>query len=268
MIEFRTWKKPPNIQKKRGKKMRKIVAIVLCLSVLLTLSPIAFAVAAEDDGGYNFKGVYRVQQGRLINVKVPESIRKVENHSFYIDDENVAVSTDEDETGNIAIVGRLGGATVITFESYKVTEETIDGETHEVCEVIETINYVILVFDEEDAKMTGKVTGVTVDDVKCHYGDFGRLDFEVTQDGEVGYETIVFFDDYCFDFYDNGEFEAYDHGHGKGVLYVIDTNGNIVSETFTATATFTPVQWVNYILMNIYYFFTYWFWGYDVGIIG
>lgn len=244
------------------KTMKKILAVVLCLSVLLTISPIAFAKEViADDGGYNFKGVYRVQQGQLIKIQVPESIRGAEAHTFYIDDESIAVSTQEDESGYISVIGRLWGATVISFESYNVEKEEIDGELCDVYETVETLNYVIMVFDEEDANMTGKVTGVTVGDVNCHYDDEGELNYEVEQDGEVYYDTIVYFEDDGFVFDNYGSYHAYDRGNGEGILYVIDTNGNIVSDTFTATAKMTPVQWIKSIIRDIFYLFINWLYG-------
>lgn len=223
------------------KTMKKVLAVVLCLSVLLTIAPIAFAVSAEEDGGYNFKGVYRIKQGESLTIDVPSTVLDAYDFGAYVEYEGIA-TVSEIENGQITIYADSEGwgATPLCFDMYDEEGWWID-----------SFNYVVFVYSEDDAQMTGRVTDITVYDarVKCETND--NLDYDVDAEGDISWDYLVYYDGYGIDVDYDGEFYAYDRGEVEGILYAIDTNGNIVSDSFTITSTFTVWQWVKYIVRSI-----------------
>lgn len=239
--------------KNMRKTMRKVLAVVLCLSVLLTLSPLAFAASTTDDGGYNFRGVYRVPQNGVLRVNLPREVLAADDYDIWIENEDIATMSDVDPLGFFTIKSEGDwGATVLSIETYKKIEERDStGEIYTYYEYLDSYNYVIFVFDTDDATKTGKVTNVSVDDLTLYADEEDYLYYDVATNGEVYYDTIVYIGDYGLGYDDDGDIYAYDRGEYEGILYAVDSNGNIVYDYFTVTVKYTPWQWVKYILRSI-----------------
>ena len=242
------------------KAVKKVLAVVLCLSVLLTFAPMAFAASTTNDDGYSFRGVYRVPQNGALRVNLPREVLTADDYEIYIENEDVATMSDVDPLGFFTIQSEgEWGATVLCIDTYKKVEERDrEGEIYTYYEHLDSYNYVIFVFDTDDVTKTGKVTHVSVDDLTMYCDEEDYLYYDVTSDGEVYYDTIVYIDGYGLGYSDDGDISALDRGEYEGILYAVDSNGNIVYDYFTVTVKYTPWQWVKYILRSIIDFFFDW----------
>ena len=243
------------------KSLRKILAIVLCLSVFLTISPLAMAASTTSDDGYNFRGVYRVKYRQTLTVNIPKEVRAAEHYEIYIHNEDIAITTDI-SSKTINLVGYSWGSTVLSYDIYEVYEGIdVYGDTFEYYDYVDTYNYVVIVYDDEDAQLNGEVTDIYVNGVDTVCDQEGYLEYDWSTNGDVYVSTIVYYDGYGIDVFDDGYYYAYDRGEVNGIIYAIDTNGNIVSDTFTITARYTPWQWIKNVFSNIFNFLFGWIFG-------
>lgn len=237
------------------KGFRKILAVVLCLVVFISVSPLTMAafeknefVKASDDYGYNFKGVIRVKLSGTKTIEYPRDLKQAQGKGFEIENSSVCVAGDAEESNKIVITGVGYGATVLSFYSYNVVEEYDEeyGDTWEYEDYVDVINYAIVTYDDEDERLTGKVTGVSVPDMKVKCEDTVYVEPDFKTQGDVYVYTILYTQDEngIVAFYDDESIITWDRGTAQFICYAIDTNGNIVSDTFTVTSRMTPWQWI------------------------
>ena len=243
------------------KGFKKVLAIVLCLTVLMSVQTVAFAApattSADFDWGYEFQGLYSVKEGQIISVDIPGAVLAAEDSYIDVENTDIAIKADNPVAGKISLVGVHYGATVLTFEAYNGYHGDDDWWYYDDCE---TFNYLVVVYDDVDLEYTtGKITDVFVYDTTVKAGEVGTLDYDVELDGDAQYYSVVYID-VCDGgiIEDDGYYETYDRGSIEGIMYFVDINGNYVFDTFTITVKFTPWQWFTYIIGRILDFFFPW----------
>lgn len=230
------------------KGFRNFLALILCLIVVVSASPLAIAVSQNEANaissnatfGYNFRGVYRVKISKSINVDIPSAATSAQNYNFYIVNTEVASVKKVSGSNKVSITGEWYGATVLTFYTYKTRTVKDGNKTRTEYEKLNEYNYAVVVYDDEDEQSTGKVTSVTVNDVTATCGKEGKFKWNYKASGDVYAHTIFYTDDAnnIMSYYeDDGTFCTFADGTADFICYLIDTNGNIVSDTFKLTST-------------------------------
>lgn len=232
------------------KVLKKVLAVVLCLTFIMSASVVAFAAKPADvksDWGYDFQGVYRVKEGQIISVDIPRNVLEADESYIYVDNTSIAVKAENPVAEKISLVGVHYGATVLTFEAYYGYHEVEEDWYYDNCE---TYNYLVVVYDEADVEFTtGRLTNVTAYDETVTVGENGYVDAEYETEGDAQCYSLVYVDVDDAGYMDeDGYYETYNRGTIEGIVYFVDINGNYDFDSFTITAKYTPWQWVMHII--------------------
>lgn len=236
------------------KGFRNFLALVLCLIVAVSASPLTIAalqseaqtISSQSAAGYNFRGSYRVKISKSITVDIPKAVTSAQNYNFYIVNTEIASVKKVSGSNKVSVTGEWYGATVLTFYTYKTRVVNEGGKSRTEYEYLDEYNYAVVVYDDEDEQLTGKVTSVSVDDVTATTGKEGKFKWSYKSSGEVYTHTIFYTDDAngIMSYYeDDGTFCTFADGTADFICYLIDTNGNIVSDTFKVTSTSKVSFW-------------------------
>lgn len=227
------------------KTARRILAAIMVLAMMLACVPMASAANTPDDGGYyyeeysSYDGVVRIPYGKITNLTFTKS-KGARSFYIYTSDCNIISIPDGNSP---AMYGINDGAAFVYVEQFDKNDEYIS-----------TLKYIVVVYDSYDAQLTGRVTDVWANNISMKCEQYAYADCNVETEGDVYYYFLT--DNITWDCTyacENGGIYAFDRGTDSIQLFVVDTNGNVVSTTFDVTVRFTFVQWIRYIFTSMFF---------------
>ncbi len=217
----------------------------MVLAMMLACVPMASAATVPDDGGNyyeeyrDYDGVVRIPYGKITNLTYTKF--KGAKYFEFSSNDNTLVSV-PDYTSP-AMYGVNNGATFVYVAQYDKNSEYLG-----------TKRYIVVVYDNYDAELTGSVTGVHANDISMKCDESAYIDCNVDTDGDVFYYYITENITYnCTYTYGDDEIHSYNRGTDIIQLFVVDTNCNVVSTSFNVNVRFTFIQWIRNLFNSMFF---------------